>query len=89
MVGQKWRLEMEASPLSAEGFARAYADRSRVTVEWLREQGREVFPCNCDYGGCEGWQMSTRERILDYATMRGMSFDDYVSWLFESRKADE
>ena len=43
---------------SAEEFAQTYADRSRVTVEWLKENGREVRPCNCIYEFCDGWQMA-------------------------------
>lgn len=41
-----------------EEFAEAYAHRSGVTVEWLRANGREARPCDCDYEGCEGWQMA-------------------------------
>ena len=43
---------------SREDFARAYADRSDVPVEWLKSMGREVRPCDCDWDGCEGWQMA-------------------------------
>ena len=80
-------MAQKAALLSAEGFTSAYAARSHVTVESLREQGRVAFPCNCDYEECEGWQMSTKERILEDATIRGMSFDAYVAWLAEPRKA--
>lgn len=47
---------MEA--ITAEEFAAGYAERSGVTVEWLKEHGREVRPCDCDYVECEGWQMA-------------------------------
>jgi len=49
---------METPRISAEEFATAYAQRSGVTVEWLRQQGREVRPCDCDYEDCQGWQMA-------------------------------
>lgn len=44
--------------MTAEEFAEGYARRSGVTVEWLREHGREVRPCDCGEDGCEGWQMA-------------------------------
>jgi len=44
---------------SADAFATAYAKRSGVTVEWLKQQGQEVRPCDC--GDCEGWQMGRVE----------------------------
>ena len=39
-------------------FETLYAERSQVTVDWLREHGREVRPCDCDEMGCVGWQMA-------------------------------
>ena len=48
---------MEAPTLSAEDFARGYAERSGVTVEWLKEHGREAMPCDCEEDCCESWQM--------------------------------
>ena len=48
---------MEAK-ITRERFAEAYARRSGTTVEWLKEHGREARPCDCDYEGCEGWQMA-------------------------------
>jgi len=44
--------------MTAEEFERAYAERSGITVERLRELGRIVAPCDCGEEGCEGWQMS-------------------------------
>lgn len=44
--------------MTAEQFAYAYAQRSGVTVEWLKEHGREARPCNCGDEQCEGWQMA-------------------------------
>lgn len=49
----------------AEAFARRYAERSGVTVEWLRAHGQIAVPCRCDYDGCEGWQMATHWDIGD------------------------
>jgi hypothetical protein len=45
---------------SAEQFERDYAERSGVTVEWLREH-RVVRPCDCREEGCDGWQSVSRE----------------------------
>lgn len=39
-------------------FARLYAERSGITVEWLKEHGREVRPCACGEIDCMGWQMA-------------------------------
>ena len=44
--------------LSAEEFVAAYAERSGVTVDWLRQHGQEVRPCDCGDEMCEGWQMA-------------------------------
>ena len=46
--------------VTAEEFERAYAERSGVTVEWLREHGRVVRPCYCGDALCEGWQSLDR-----------------------------
>lgn len=43
---------------TADEFAREYAARSGVTVDWLREHGREARPCDCGDEMCEGWQMA-------------------------------
>ena len=45
-------------PTTAEQFAKEYADRSGVTVEWLKENGRQPRPCDCGESDCEGWQMA-------------------------------
>lgn len=44
--------------MTATEFAEAYAARTGVTVEWLREHGREVRPCDCGEDICEGWRMA-------------------------------
>ena len=42
---------------TAEQFAKEYAERSGVTIAWLKQHGREVMPCDCGDDMCEGWQM--------------------------------
>lgn len=46
---------------SAEQFAEEYAARSGVTVEWLRDAGRIVKPCDCADEICEGWRMGDQD----------------------------
>lgn len=43
--------------MTREEFEQGYAERSGVSVEWLREHGREARPCDCGEDICEGWQM--------------------------------
>jgi hypothetical protein len=59
-------------PTTVEDFARAYAARSGVTVEWLKENGREARPCDCGEEGCEGWQMA-HVRELQWAVDQGIA----------------
>lgn len=42
-----------------KAFEEAYAKRSGVTVEWLR-QHRIALPCQCGEPDCEGWAMVSR-----------------------------
>lgn len=52
--------------LTAEEFEQQYAQRSGITVEFLRvELGRVVVPCNCDYEGCLGWQSISRALAVE------------------------
>lgn len=51
--------------MTAEEFERAYAERSGMTVERLRELGQTVRPCDCGWDGCEGWQMVSIERAAE------------------------
>jgi hypothetical protein len=53
--------------VTADEFMRAYAARSKVTVEWL-SQYRTVRPCDCEYDGCEGWQMVSHEHAAEIDT---------------------
>jgi len=49
--------------LTADEFERQYAERSCVTVEFLRKQGRIVVSCDCDYDGCRGWRSVYRHHV--------------------------
>lgn len=48
-------LDKAEPKLTKEEFEQRYAQQSGVTVEWLRQNGRRVEPCDC--GECRGWQM--------------------------------
>lgn len=49
--------------ISREEFERAYAERSGITVERLRELGRVVRRCRCGEEWCEGWKSVSRRSI--------------------------
>ena len=66
--------------LSFTEFAEQYAAGSGVTVEWLKAHGREVRPCNCDYEGCEGWQMA-RLKELAWAVEVGIATPEEIALL--------
>lgn len=51
--------------MTADEFERAYAARSGVTVDELREY-RTVRPCACGEDGCEGWQSISHERAAEW-----------------------
>ena len=55
--------------MTAEEFERAYAERSHISVEALR-QHRTVRPCDCGQEGCEGWQSISHERAAEYDAER-------------------
>ena len=40
--------------MTREQFENNYAERSKITVETLREY-KEVIPCNCGDKLCTGW----------------------------------
>ena len=44
--------------MTRQEFAQRYATRVGLTVEQLRQYGREVRLCVCGEDGCEGWQMA-------------------------------
>ena len=62
-------------------FARAYAERSGVTVKWLKRHGREARPCDCGTTNplpeCEGWQMDH----VDKTRPEGGVMWDLIWWL--------
>lgn len=43
--------------LEASAFERTYADRSNLTVEFLRSWGRWPEPCDCGYEAGPHWRM--------------------------------
>lgn len=55
--------------MSGAEFERAYAKRSGVTVERLRELGRVVATCDCGEPECEGFQSISRELLDSYRSM--------------------
>jgi hypothetical protein len=63
--------------MTAAEFEQAYAERSNVTVEWLKSIGRRVVPCSCDHPDCPGWQMG---HSATYAT-------DEV-WMYTKRQEE-
>jgi len=34
-----------------------YAEREKVTAEWLWERGYQAIKCHCGLAKCKGWQM--------------------------------
>ncbi len=54
--------------ITKEEFEQAYAVLSGVTVAWLKAQGQEARPCDCEDETCQGWQMSSRGGVL---TLKG------------------
>lgn len=51
--------------MDAEQFEREYAARSGMTVERLRELGRVVRACDCDFAGCYGWRSVSLEHAAE------------------------
>jgi len=45
--------------VNPEDFAKKYAEKSNVSMDLLIEHGFMVIACDCDYEGCQGWQMQT------------------------------
>ena len=43
--------------MTRQEFEQGYAERSKVTVEWLHEQNQHAIPCDCGDDLCKGWQM--------------------------------
>lgn len=64
---------MTRVPATIAEFERQYADRSGVSVDWLREHGRigiRVDPGDCDDDTCEGFHMERVEDLGDPFAMR-------------------
>jgi hypothetical protein len=59
-------------PTTREDFENAYVRRSGLTVEWLREHGRESRPCDCGEDECQGWQMANIKE-LQWAVDQGIA----------------
>lgn len=53
--------------ITRDEFERAYAERSGMTVEQLRELGRVVVRCWCHEPECDGWASVSAEAAIDYA----------------------
>lgn len=51
--------------MTAEEFERQYAERCGISIQHLRDLGRVVHPCDCDWEGCEGWQSLSHEAAND------------------------
>lgn len=69
--------------MTAEEFERAYAERSGLTIDRLR-QYRTPRPCDCEYEGCEGWQMVSHleAACIDAAKLAGLSRLQWESQFF-------
>ena len=46
--------------MTKEEFEQSYAERSMVTVKWLRMYGLEAQLCDCGEDGCRGWRMKSQ-----------------------------
>jgi hypothetical protein len=55
--------------ITADEFMKEYAARSNVTVEFLEENGRRVFPCKCGDSTCEGWAVLGKDQWSDPMTL--------------------
>ena len=60
-VTRQFDSSVDKPRITAAQFEREYAERSGVTVEWLRAHGRVVRRCRCGEEGCEGWQSVARD----------------------------
>ncbi len=49
--------------MTKEEFEEGYAERSGVTVKWLRDQGQIAAPCSCGDDTCQGWQMTGKPQF--------------------------
>ena len=74
--------------MNKEEFEKGYAERSGMTIEWLRANGRQAAQCDCGEEGCQGWQMAhvvndeTEQDIHDMLDGEGeatRSVDEYLA----------
>lgn len=63
-------------PTTADEFTEQYAARSGVTVEFLRESGREARPCECGKAMCDGWQMAHIEENVQRQSVPAKANDE-------------
>ena len=49
--------------MTKDEFENMYAEKSKVTVEWLHEQGQIAVPCQCGEVDCKGWKMINENQI--------------------------
>ena len=55
---------MAKNKLSKEDFERKYAEKSGVTVEYLRVHRQVAIPCDCEDPICSGWQMVNEDGVF-------------------------
>ena len=58
-------------------FAKRYASRSGVTLQFLHDADRVVAVCDCDADDCAGFQMVNREALLHDADVLGNEVPEY------------
>jgi len=61
---RRLRIAFGLAPITAARFEREYAERSGVSVEWLRRR-LTVRRCRCGEQVCEGWQSVTHEHAAE------------------------
>jgi len=52
-----------AAKISKEQFENNYAHNSKISLEKLHKQGVYAIPCDCEYEGCQGWQMKLKPEV--------------------------
>lgn len=67
-------------------FAEEYASRSGVTIEWLKENGREAQSCNSNEDDCEGFQMAHMADFNDLVEVGADYVTPYPSLIKETNK---
>lgn len=49
--------------MTKEEFEGYWGSKSGHGPEYQKEMGLIAIPCDCDFEGCQGWQMVGRERL--------------------------